>query len=423
VAILKGLFVRSTEVLLTCAILAFGTPRGVGQTTGAFAVQDVRVFDGENVLEHRNVVIEDGKIALIGDRRLKAPNGAEIVDGRGRTLLPGLFDAHVHLPPDDPQTALHEAATYGVTTVFDMFGGKGLKKFKAIEAEDPPNMADLRAAGYGAVAPGSMMEKITNNSIPPVGGPEDAQAWVDARIADGSDFIKVIYDPRQGGSISLETLQAIVTAAHKRGKVVAVHVLEEEKARQVIASGADGLAHLFNGDSVGSDFGQYAAEHHVFVIPTISVLYALCGKPPGPMIVADPILGVRLGNEEKKEMEAPMKYPSIRQCGAIKETIHQLLQSHVPILAGTDTPMLQDYGYGVYLLNELKIMVDNGMTPIQVLTAATSAPARAFHLDDRGVIRPGMRADMVLVEGDPTMDISATGKTVAVWKKGVQVHR
>src|SRR4051794_37177469 len=84
-------------------------------------IHDVRLFDGEAVSEHRSVLVENGKILKVGDARLQAAK-AEIVEGRGRTLLPGLFDAHLHVPAA-PEAALRQLASLGVTTVIDMFGG------------------------------------------------------------------------------------------------------------------------------------------------------------------------------------------------------------------------------------------------------------------------------------------------------------
>ena len=107
--------------------------------------------------------------------------------------------------------------------------------------------------------------------------------------------------------------------------------------------------------------------------------------------------------------------------------MHQLIEAQVPLLAGTDTGLpTAAFGvtsYGTALHGELKLLVDEGMTPVQALAAATSVPARLFYFTDRGLIRPGMRADLVLVEGDPTHDILATRNIVAVWKRGVRVQR
>jgi imidazolonepropionase-like amidohydrolase len=109
--------------------------------------------------------------------------------------------------------------------------------------------------------------------------------------------------------------------------------------------------------------------------------------------------------------------------------MRELVRAKVPILAGSDAaPSAQIgafvmSGYGASLHGELKLLVDDGMTPSQALAAATSAPSRAFRFADRGWIRPGMRADLLLVEGDPTRDILDTRNIVAVWKKGVRIKR
>ena len=397
----------------------------VGQTV---LIRDVRLFDGETVTEHRSVLVRDGKIDRVADARLKI-SGVEIVDGRGRTLLPGLFDAHLHVPAK-PEAVLHQLAVFGVTTVLDMFGGGDkLLAEKRLEADDPPDMADLRAAGTGAVAPGSMLGMMmARQKLPPIAGPEEAAAWVDARIAEGSDYIKVIYDEREGGPLSLKTMQAIVAAAHGRGKLVVAHVLAEPQAREAIAAGVDGLAHLFPGDSAGAGFGRLAAQHRVFVIPTLITLYALCGKPQGPALLADPHLEPHVPAEQRPDSMKPADPSRQHSCGAIAGTIRQLVDEHVPILAGTDTALttgkfLGVVAYGATLHVELKLLVDEGMTPTEALTAATSAPARAFRFTDRGWIRPGMRADLLLVEGDPTRDILATRNIVAVWKRGVRITR
>jgi imidazolonepropionase-like amidohydrolase len=205
--------------------------------------------------------------------------------------------------------------------------------------------------------------------------------------------------------------------------MVAIHVLSEQKARAAIEAGADGLAHLFIGEEISPDFGQFAAEHHVFVIPTLMILYGLCGKPQGLELLSDPHLAPYISASQQ---QAPMN-PANPSRHQVCKAMQQLLQAQVPLLAGTDTaPITAAIGVGAYgatLHGEMKLPVDEGMTPVQVLAAATSVPARTFHFSDRGLIRSGMRADLVLVEADPTHDILATSNIIAVWKGGVPIQR
>jgi imidazolonepropionase-like amidohydrolase len=263
--------------------------------------------------------------------------------------------------------------------------------------------------------------------LPTIHDPKDAVAWVDARLGEGSDYIKIVYDEREGGPLDRPTLTALVQAAHRREVLALVHTLTEQAARQAIAAGVDGLVHLFIGDNVTHDFGRFAADHGVFVVPTLSILSGLCGERLNARLAADPRLARHV-----TQMRPPMPVrPPDPSRGhlftATTDALRQLVAAQVPVLAGTDTgpptAALGVFPYGATLHGELELLVAAGLTPVQALTAATSTPARAFKLADRGFIRPGMRADLALVDGDPTQDILATRNLVRVWKRGRPVTR
>src|SRR4051794_21898805 len=147
-------------------------------------IRDVRVFDGERVLLHRSVLISGGIIAQVGGRALAAAN-ADVIDGRGLTLLPGLIDAHVHLT-DHADADARQALAFGVTTVLDMFSaGNRLANIKKLEAADEPDLADIRTAGTGATAPGGHPTQMGGPTFPTITRADSAQAFVDARIAEG----------------------------------------------------------------------------------------------------------------------------------------------------------------------------------------------------------------------------------------------
>jgi imidazolonepropionase-like amidohydrolase len=327
----------------------------------AFLIRDVRLFDGERTSEHRSVVVVGNRIARVGDSSLAA-DAPTVIDGRGKTLLPGLIDAHVHSGP-----------------------------------------------------------------IPTLTTASEAEAFVSARVAEGSDYIKIIRDDlhqligKSVPTLDSATIAALVQAAHAHGKLAVVHVGSEADARIAIGAGADGLAHLFSGESASADFGTFASSHHVFVIPTLETLYATCGRADGAAILADEHLAPFIDAQWRTRllMKWPLKPTS---CVGTDEALRQLAAAHVPILAGTDSPVPGTM-YGASLLGELRLLVQAGLTPEAALRAATSATARAFHLDDRGSIAAGKRADLLLVEGDPTHDILATRQIVAVWKTGVLFTR
>lgn len=392
-------------------------------------IRDVTLFDGHSISTHRSVLIRHGVIARIGNERLRQRD-AVIFDGSGKTLLPGLIDAHVHLPHVNTEDGLRQAARLGVTTVIDMFTDQPtLKILKALESADAAGLADLKTAGVGATAPGGHPTELGGAAVPTISRGDDADEFVRDRIAEGSDFIKVILEDasQYGGrvkpmpTLTEDTLRALVRAAHRRGKLVAVHVQTEAYARLAIASGADGLAHLMLGTTVSGDFGRFAAAHHVFVIPTLAAEYVACGRSNSVAIASDRRLMAQTFEQFTSLLKQPPR-PRPISCAATDEALIQLDQAGVPLLVGTDSPA-PGSTYGASTLDELTLFVRDGISPIKALIAATSAPARAFRLRDRGEIKVGKRADLLLVKGNPSKSIDDIKNIVAVWKKGQAIVR
>jgi len=219
------------------------------------------------------------------------------------------------------------------------------------------------------------------------------------------------------------TLYGLIAAAHANKKIAVVHALAEAYARTAIEAGADGLVHLFTGATVSSDFADLAASRGAFVIPTLGVLYASCGKPNGASIVGDSLLRPFIRPMWRPMMTRTISWPNgPSSCEGSTAAVRQLTGKNVAVLAGTDAPS-PGQTYGASLHGEMALLVGSGLNATQALIAATSAPARAFGLIDRGRIGPSLRADLVLVEGDPTKDIYATRRIVAIWKRGVRVPR
>ncbi len=242
----------------------------------------MRVFDGIRAIE--NIPASSSKTAVIRrsvGAHLAKPAGATVIDGTGKTLLPGMIDSHTHTIGD---ATLKQAPIFGVTTTLDMFSDpKGTTAIrKQLRERKLADFADLRSAGYLATAPGGHGTEY-GLPVPTLTKPEEAQAWVDARIAEGSDYIKAVYDDaleygaaKPTPTLSKETLKALALAAHQRGKLIIVHVGSLQQALDAIDSGADGLAHLFIGPASDPNFGKLAASHHMFVIPTLTVLQTIC---------------------------------------------------------------------------------------------------------------------------------------------------
>ena len=391
-----------------------------------FAIEHVRIFGGERVIPADTVLVEHGRISAVG-KNLSVPNGFHVIDGAGRTLLPGLIDAHVHV---FNRSALRQEMAFGVTTVLDMFTDYHFAdQIKKKEAEGKDlDLADMRSAGTLVTAPHGHGTEY-GLRIPTITSPGQAQAFVDARIAEGSDYIKIIYDDgstygRHIPTISKGTMAAVVRAAHQRGKMAVAHIGSYQGARDAIDAGVDGLAHLFVDRAPDADFGKFVAAHHAYVTPTLTVLASICGTRDSATLAADPRISDYLPDSAISNLKATFHLgPGAHtDYHAAEEAIQQLKSADVPLLAGTDSGN-PGTTYGASLHEELALLVKAGLTPAEALATATSVPARVYHLDDRGRIAPGLLADLLLVNGDPAKDIESTSNIVAVWKDGVPFDR
>lgn len=405
---------------LNAMLLAVGLGISALAVAAPTLVQDVRVFDGKDVHEHRSVLIDGGSI-IDADFRGPAPRGARLVSGAGRTLLPGLIDSHVHAYRHFDLPLL-----FGVTTQVDMFTGvQAMQEItRAMAANSNRHQADLFSAGTLVTVAGGHGTQF-GMPIPTLANGADAQAFVDARIAEGSHFIKIVLeegnDVQRMNSLDLATVKAVIDAAHRRGKLAVVHISTLVNARAALAAGADGLVHLFNGERISdqetADFARLARAKGAFVIPTFSVLESAAGVPVRPLAAGSPLAGLL-----DKEQQAPLqtrygKVPAperLRVPAAVTAALHK---EGVPVLAGTDAgnPGTQ---YGISMHRELAALVEAGLTPRAALASATALPAAAFRLGKRGRIANGYKADMLLVNGNPLADISATQQVEEIWKDG-----
>jgi imidazolonepropionase-like amidohydrolase len=399
-------------------ILLLALPLAAQQT----AITNVRLFDGTRVVPHATVVIDGTRIAAAG-ADVTVPKGTKVIDGSGKTLLPGLIDSHTHVFPG----SLERALRFGVTTELDMFTSlRTLDPLRAEQKKGPvTNRADVYSAGtLVTVAGGHGSEYFP---IPTFKTGDDPQAFVDARIAEGSDYIKLIVETGEAYGMKLPTLSksdltGLVAAAHKRGKMAVVHISTLAGARDAIDAGADALVHIFADKVPDAGFGAFVAAHHAFVVPTLTVNESTTGAGSGTSLNTDAHLAPFLSAEEMTNLKASFPAAKGLSLGNAYAAVRQLKSAGVPILAGTDAPN-PGTAHGASMHRELELLVKSGLTAIEALTAATSLPAKEFKLNDRGRIAAGLRADLLLVDGDPTTDILATRNIAAIWKNGAMLTR
>jgi imidazolonepropionase-like amidohydrolase len=416
---------RPLSLLLAAGFLAASAHARAADNS--FAIRDVRLFDGARRIERTTVVVREGRIETIG-RRARIPAGMKSIDGSGRTLLPGLVDAHVHVFPG----AQADALRFGVTAELDMFNlTHEFARWRAQRESLARTVeADSWTAGTGVSAPGGHPSGTMPGSqgIPTLATASEAAGFVAARVAEGSDYVKIILEDNSFlapghpiPALTRESVCAAVAAAHALRKLAIVHAGRMRDARIAIECGADGLAHLFSDEVADPAFIALARSRRIFVVTTLSVVAAGSGLALTGDLYSEPAMALRLSEGQKRFLAAGFFGP-VRPRG-IEAALRSALLLHragVPLLAGSDAPNPgAPHGAGMHA--ELRLLARAGLPPMDALRAATSVPARVFGLPGRGCIARGCRADLLLVRGDPTRDIAATSAIERVWKNGFEV--
>jgi imidazolonepropionase-like amidohydrolase len=389
----------------------------------ATAITDVRVFDGSRLLESATVLIADGRIEQVG-ADVVIPDEATVVDGRGRTVLPGLIDAHVHAYGN----ARADALRMGVTTMLDMFRSPSdqpmvINQRQSLQAT---NQADLFSAGYLATAEGGHGTQY-GLPVPIPESPEAADAWVAQRLAEGSDYIKIVIEDGSKWTRPLPTLdramvRALVDAAHARDVLAVAHVSTQASAKMAVEAGVDGLVHLFAHQPVDDAFIEQAVDAGIWIVPTTPVLAAAHGQPVPDWLTDGPHVEDRISAPQRNMLAQSFPGSGLRhgRWPIVLENIRRLHAAGVPLLAGSDAGN-PGTAHGPSLHHELALLIDAGLTPIEALGAATQGPAQAFGLEGRGCLKPGCRADLLLIDGRPTERIRDTVRIDAIWKNGFPV--
>jgi len=386
------------------------------------AIVNARVFDGEDVHENVSLLIVDGRVRAL-EPDLETPTAARIIDAAGRTVLPGLIDGHVH----SFGTARADALRFGVTTVLDMF--RPPFDFVQTRAErtsfDPTGRADLFSAGFLATAPGGHGTQY-GIEVPVLSEPGQAEDWVAARKAEGSDWIKIVIEPGWGEhqlpTLNAATVAALVEAAHASQLMAVAHVSSYDHAMMAIEAGIDGLVHLFADRPIDKAFVDAARAAGIFVVPTLPVLAGMHGHDGTGWIVDHPTLGSRITPTQRQGLAH--RFPVPDDDGSawanVIASVRAIHEANIPILAGSDAPN-PGTAHGVSIHHALRLLVEAGVSPLDALRSATTVPARQFGLEHRGCLKPGCRADLLIVDGNPLDDIGATTHIHAIWKNGQPV--
>ena len=391
-----------------------------------------RVIDGTGrpPIESATIVIDEGRVVAVGSvDDIQPPVGAEQIDLSGRTVIPGLVNTHAHLNSGDPQLSMREQlltqlrlyASYGVTTVQSL-------------TDDGVESVAVRDTQAGGVIDGARLF-VSGSAIMPRSVGEVSEA-VDGHAGLGVDIIKTKLDGRPN-DMTPEVYSALIERAHERGLRVAAHIFYLEDALGLVNAGVDVIAHSVRDQDVDAGFVAELKRRGVGYIPTLTRDLSLFVYETRPAFFDDPFFlrGVEAFAPNRGQidrLEEPARQERARnstETQSIKAALAQaqrnvklLVDGGVMVAMGTDSGTSLGRWQGYFEHVELELMVEAGLTPMQVLVAATGDAARVLQLDDVGTLEPGKWADLVVLTADPLADIRNTREIEAVWIAGRPVN-
>ena len=376
------------------------------------------------------IIMREGRVSWVGpDSAATIPPRAQVVSAHGRFVIPGMFDAHVHLASvqtptgvvrQEIQKLLDAFLLSGVTSVLDCWATEEIFDLRRLIEEGSVEGPRLFVTGPGLTAPGAHGSGFGYATLEPT-SPEEARGMVRALVLHRPDLIKIAIP-----SLSREIVRAITDEAHQARLRVGAHVLPGPQAAQAIEDGVDVLLHGFSGRFVPDPeaFRRWRIRGGL-IVPTLVVeepFTRLKDEPefltePALVQVTDPrVLGRfrRRGPRISSDIFAKAAHDYQR----VADNVIALHRRGVPIAGGSDAGNLAVF-HGPALHREAELLVRAGLTPRQALRAVTRTAARVVgRQHEIGVLAVGWRADLVVLREDPTQDIRALSSVEAVVKDG-----
>jgi len=391
-----------------------------------------RVFDGTGKpAKVADVLIEDGKVARVG-KKLRVPEGTEVVDATGMTLIPGLHDLHIHTRREAFTDAASLHRFYlpylraGVTSVNEFsVSGAMMAGIRALQADTPRITLAVRLGvpdGHGTES------QFTNSITIQVTTPAEAHAAMAGALVYRPDMVKVFNDGWRYGdpdrpdrpSMDEPTLAAIVADAHKAGIKVLTHTVTLEGAKIAARAGVDSVAHGVGDALVDDELIRLMKKHRMAYVATLATY-----EPLEARVLAPEELALLTPEQQARETARQAKGEAIapydsRRWSIMRENIRRLKAAKIRIGVGTDTGIEGVYpGFGA--LREMRILNELGFTPAEAIEAGTKVSAGIMGREDEGVIRKGARADLVLTGGAPDVRFRDLYAVKRVWVAGKEV--
>src|SRR5271154_6967568 len=410
-------------------------------------LHDVRLIDGTGAppQEHVSLLLRNGWIEKIGEMMI-VPKGVQVRELSGKTVMPGLISAHSHLGliVDDAESSatgytrenvtaqLKQFERYGVTTIMSL----GLNRDLVYELREEQRAgrlggATIFTAGRGIGVPGGApgLPAAADQIYRPATA-DEARKDVDELAAHRADIVKIWADKGHGTmpEMTPEIYKAVIDEAHQKHVRVAAHEYALEDAKQLVADGVDVLAHSVRDQVVDDAFVQSMKQHKVWYVPTFTVDESFFVYAGHPEFMQSEFFQQAAGPKLMAKFNAPGYAEKINQdlqtaqhrkdFALGQQNLKRLFDAGVNVGFGTDSGALPGRIPGFAEHHELELMVQAGLTPMQAITAATGENAKLLNSPDRGTIAVGKRADLLVLDADPLVDIRNTRKVVAVYHDG-----
>lgn len=438
--------------LLACVMPIFAQqPKGM--TGKPVVLRDVRLVDGTGAPPrlHATVVVEGGQIAVIcnAGEKCAVPEGADQPDVRGKTVMPGLISAHSHLALLNGQgvfdsaeyteanvvAQLQQYARFGVTTVVSLGANRDLVwSIRDRQRAGQIGGATLYTVGRGIGVPNGFPPfPAAPDQLDRPATAEEAKVDVDRAADHHADLIKIWIDSNHGKmpEMSDAVVRAVIAEAHARGIRVAAHVYALEDARRLVNEGVDILAHSVRDKPVDAAFISLLKAKETWYLPTLTVDESFFAFADHPELLDDPLLVAALPASQlailrsaayRDKVESDPGTAQHRQDFEIaSRNLKTLYDAGVNVGFGTDSGAMLGRVPGYAEHRELLLMVRAGLTPAEALGCATVRNATMLRLNT-GRLQKGARADLLVVDGDPTSDVSAINRIVSVYEGGVKVQ-
>jgi imidazolonepropionase-like amidohydrolase len=420
--------------VLYCALLAAcSQPPPAPEAAAAVFFAGARLIAGDgNIIEDSAFTVQNGEFRLVGRRgAIDAPPGAARVDLSGKTVIPALVDLHTHLGWAVLKTGQVGADTYSRENILDhlkryAYYGVGAAVSMGIDpgetayeirANPPPGLPLLRLAGRGIAMPDAGPGQAYWRPVAyGVSTEAEARAAVAELAARQVDWVKIWVDDRNGTvpKLSPALYRAIISEAHQRGLRVLAHIYYLADAKDLLRAGIDGFAHGVRDRDIDGEFVALMKQRpDVFVIPNLPL------RENTPADIAFAAETLPPAEVRKLQNAAPPTQQQRDFFGVQARNLARLNAEGVRIGFGTDSSTAA--GWNAH--QELADMAAAGMTPAQVLAAATRASAEILKLDRMGTIAAGKSADFIVLDANPLEDINHTRRIARVYLKGAEVNR